>query len=813
VCVKATSPAGPPISADAGGTPSLLGDALLGQTLSHYRITEKIGAGGMGDVYRAHDEHLDREVAIKVLRPGTLTDERSRKQFHKEAMALSRLNHPNIATIFDFDTQQDIDFLVMEYIPGVSLGEKLTAGPLPEKEVVRLGILLAEGLVAAHEHGVVHRDMKPGNVRLSDSGGVKILDFGLAKLWKPTSDSSSTESNLDRWAISGTLAYMAPEQVCGEEIDGRTDIHATGLVLYEMTTGRPPFADVEISQLIGAILHRQPPPPSTLNPRLSPELVRIIGKCLEKEPENRYQSAKELGVDLRRLAHAADTGVSRTEASMEQTRRLMWPQRSLLALGTAVILILVVVAGVWWRRSMRESAQPAITASIAVLPFADLSAAHDQEYFSDGLAEEILNDLAKIPNLKVVARTSAFQFKAKNEDVRVIKQKLNVDNVLEGSVRREGARVRITAQLIKADDGFDLWSESYDRDLKDVLTMQDEIAKAVTSALKLRLLGGKTSTTAQTSRTTSPEAYQDFLQARYFEGRGDKGSQEKAMDYVNGAIQADPRYAAAYALRASLTVNSGAAGWTDYREAMEKGRRDVDKAIGLDPSLADGYRALSRIQALAELKCSAAEATLKRALDLAPGDAENLSWGAFLANCLGHEEEAVELVRKAGALDPLVAGQYRLLGQYLRNLGDYEQAQAALGKALDLNPHEVWIHETRGEVYLAQGRPQEALAEMEQETLTCFHDLGMALAYHALGKNRESDAALAGLVAQYGNSCAYQIAEAYAYRGEADRAFEWLSRAYRQHDGGLCLAKTDLLLKSLRDDPRYLTMLKSIILQ
>jgi len=283
---------------------------MIGQAISHYRIIEKIGAGGMGEVYRARDEHLDRDVAIKVLPPGTLGDESARKRFHKEALALSKLNHPNIATIHDFDTEQGVDFLVMEYIPGITLSDRLANRPLPEKEIINLGTQLAEGLSAAHERGVVHRDLKPGNLRLTDDGRLKILDFGLAKLRLPVTPSAATESMSETQGVAGTLLYMAPEQILGGEIDARTDIHAAGEVLYEMATGQQPFAQVERSQLIGAVLHKSPRPPTTLNPKLSPELQRTIGKCLEKEPENRYQSAKELAVDLRRLQTSALSAMS-----------------------------------------------------------------------------------------------------------------------------------------------------------------------------------------------------------------------------------------------------------------------------------------------------------------------------------------------------------------------------------------------------------------------------------------------------------------------------------------------------------------------
>ena len=363
-------------------------DSLVGQTLGHYRIAEKIGTGGMGEVYRARDEHLARDVAIKVLPPGTLANESARKHFRKEALILSQLNHPNIATVHDFDTQQGVDFLVMEYIPGITLSEKVAARPLAEKDVLRLGVELAEGLAAAHDHGVVHRDLKPSNLRITSDGRLKILDFGLAKLRLPATANATTESVSEIQAMAGTLPYMAPEQLLGGEIDARADLHAAGSVLYEMATGRHPFADAERSQLIGAILHRPPRPPAALNPGLSSELERIIRKCLEKEPENRYQSAKELSVDLRRLARDEEPGHFAVETST-LTRQQSSFARRLKPIAVVVGVVTVLLAAFWLARMKKAPDTPRITPSIAVLPFEDLSPEKDQEYFSDGLAEEL----------------------------------------------------------------------------------------------------------------------------------------------------------------------------------------------------------------------------------------------------------------------------------------------------------------------------------------------------------------------------------------------------------------------------------------
>jgi TolB-like protein/DNA-binding winged helix-turn-helix (wHTH) protein len=480
-------------------------------------------------------------------------------------------------------------------------------------------------------------------------------------------------------------------------------------------------------------------------------------------------------------------------------------------LAGSSLLALCLAGTVWWvarRASIR--AREVTTASIAVLPFNDLSPNHDQDYFSDGLTEELLNQLTKIPNLKVAGRRSALQFKGKNEDLRIIGQKLNVTNVLEGSIQREGSRIRIIAQLVKADDGFNLWSESYDNDLKDIFALQDNIARAVALALQLKLRAGGSSATVPPRGTTKIEAYEAFLHARYFAHMNDKNSQERALAYANSGIQLDPGYAPTYALRASIVVQAGGMLWMDPSVAAKKARGDAEKAIALDPNLADGYRVLSYIQAEPELNCREAEISLRRARELAPGDTDNLVRSGMLAMCQGRQEQAVELLQNALLLDPLRPLEYMNLAQNLRDLGRYEEAHATIGKALDLNPNQIMIHEILGEVYLAQGRPHEALAEMEKEPADWLRDLGKALAYNALGRRQESDEALARLISQHQNDCAYQIAQVYAYRGEADQAFAWLNRAYGQRDPGFEWFKTDLKLKSLREDPRYAQLLRKL---
>ena len=768
-------------------------------TLGHYKVLEKIGAGGMGEVFRARDHHLDRDVAIKLLPLGTLADESAHKRFRREALALSKINHPNIATIHDFDTQNGIDFLVMEYIPGVTLSELTT--PLPENEVIALGMQLAEGLSAAHEHGVIHRDLKPSNLRVTGDDRLKILDFGLAKLRLPAKATAPTASLSETQSVAGTLLYMAPEQLLGGPIDARTDIYGAGAVLYEIATGEQPFAGVEPSRVVAAILHDAPYPVLQRNPNSSRALASVIEKCLEKDPNGRYQSTLELVADLRRLQQG--TGAVGRLAQGRAAR-----YRALAILAICVILL----AGAAYFVSERMGRHPdAIQGlpSIAVLPFMDLSPEGDQKYFSDGLAEELLNNLTKLPGLRVAARTSAFQFRGKNEDLQVIGRRLNVACVLEGSVQRSENRVRISVHLIRIDAGQSLWSESYDRELKDIFAVEDDIAAAVTWALRPRLLG-QAQSPSPASRTTSPEAYEAFLQARSFFRSADTRLEPTAFEYIDRAIQFDPNYAPAYALRSVMNAESGLMGRRDLAVAMARSRSDAEKAVALDPNLAVAYRALSETQAMSNWDWQGAEASARKARELAPGDAEILWQSAYLAMAQGRLEEAAALTRQGIELDPLQPGSFSALGQILRDLGRNEEAHAAFQTGLKLSSNQVWTHEGNGEVYLAEGRFPEALAEMEREPEGAWRDFGEALAYHALQRRQDGDAALARLIAQHQNDAAFQIAQVYAYRGEKDQAFRWLDRARQQHDGGLGHLKADWLLKDLRKDPRYVRLLRDL---
>ena len=492
------------------------------------------------------------------------------------------------------------------------------------------------------------------------------------------------------------------------------------------------------------------------------------------------------------------------------------PSRTHYLLKFAIVPILTLVAVAvtaehfWFARST-STRSPVNASSIAVLPFADMSPAKDQEYFSDGLAEQLIHELAKVSGLKVVGRSSAFQFKGKNEDLREVGRKLGVGNVLEGSVRREGNHVRITAELIKADDGFQLWSQTYDREINDIFAVQDEIARAATQALQVKLLGSNGQPVASTLRSSNPQAYQAYLQANYFLGRGQsKEDLSKALAYTDTAINLDKTYAPAWALRASVQNRIAEIGLTDITEGFRQARSDAERSIALDPNSALGYLALARTQILYDWDWDAANTCLTKATVLEPGNAEAFRLRSYLSRQLGNLDEAIRLYEQAVALDPLRPDFHLGLGYLLYVAGRYDRAKAELQKALDLNPQAARVHFSLGKILIAEGKLQQALAEIEKEPGEWGKLTGQVMIYHALGREQDSNAALAGLIAKHHTDSAYQIAQVYAFRGEFDKSFEWLERAYKQRDPGLTQIKTDPLFKNLPQDRRYNELVKKM---
>jgi serine/threonine protein kinase/Tfp pilus assembly protein PilF len=791
---------------------------MIGHTVSRYTIVSKLGGGGMGVVYEAEDAELGRRVAIKFLPEKAGRSVHALDRFKREARAASALNHPHICTIHDIGVYEGKPFLVMERLRGETIKSAIERQALSIEQITSLGEQIADALDAAHRAGIVHRDLKPANLFVTERGEAKILDFGLAKM---ASGESAGDMTPDALTVAGgehltalgstigTVAYMSPEQARGEPVDARSDLFSLGVVLYQMATGRLPFPGASTAEFFAAILKENPILPSQLNAEIPPPLEQIILKLLEKDRAMRYQSAADMRADLQRLQRDTTlshvSGVSRVAASTSASHRrsgVMWA-----GVGT-LVLALAVATGLWIGRGPNNPVPASATQSIAVLPLVDLSAQQDQQYFADGLTEDLLNALAHNPQLRVAGRTSAFQFRNSHDDPREIGKRLNVVNLLEGSVRKTDNRVRITARLVNAADGFNLWSETYDREMNDIFAIQADIARSVADALRVTLLGGEQKKSA--ARGTKPPAYNAYLQGRYFRQLNTKESLEKALQYFEEAVALDPDYAPAWTGLALAYGSQASEGYSPVTEGYEKARKAVEHALKLDPNLGEAHAALAFIRRAYDWDWVGADVSARRALELEPGNGAMILGVARVASGLGRLDEALDLTRRAAMSDPLnVAIHYRL-ARYAYFLGRLDEAVASFTKVLELNPEYPAAHEDLALVYLAQSRQEAALAEMQQEKADLWRHYGFSLVYHAVGRHNEADATLSDFVKNYQHTAAFQIAEVYAVRGEVDRAFEWLERAYAQRDSGLSQLKGQPHFKRLERDPRYAALLEKM---
>jgi serine/threonine protein kinase/Tfp pilus assembly protein PilF len=786
---------------------------MIGLTVSRYTIVSKLGGGGMGVVYEAEDAELGRRVAIKFLPEKAGRSAHALDRFKREARAASALNHPHICTIHDIGVYEGRPFLVMERLRGETVKAAIERQALSIDKITSLGEQIADALDAAHRAGIVHRDLKPANLFVTERGEAKILDFGLAKMASGESASDLTPDALTvageqltaAGSTIGTVAYMSPEQARGEPVDARSDLFSLGVVLYQMATERLPFPGASTAELFAAILKENPILPSQLNAEIPPPLEQIILKLLEKDRAMRYQSAADMRADLQRLqrdatlSHVSGARVAASTSASHRRSGVIWA-----GVGT-IVLALAVATGLWIGRGSNNPGPASAIQSIAVLPLVDLSAQQDQQYFADGLTEDLLNALAHNPQLRVAGRTSAFQFRNSHDDQREIGKRLNVVHLLEGSVRKTDNRVRITARLVNAADGFNLWSETYDREMNDIFAIQADIAQSVADALRVTLLVGEQKKSAV--RGTKPPAYNAYLQGRYFRQLNTKESLEKALQYFEEAVTLDPDYAPAWTGLAFAYGSQASEGYSPVTEGYEKARKAVEHALTLDPNLGEAHAALAFIRRAYDWDWVGADVAARRALELEPGNGAMILGVARVASGLGRLDEALDLTRRAAMSDPLnVAIHYRL-ARYAHFLGRLDEAVASFTKVLELNPEYPAAHEDLALVYLAQSRPEAALAEMAQEKADLWRRYGFSLVYYAVGRHAEADATLSEFVKNYQQTAAFQIAEVYAVRGEVDRAFEWLERAYAQRDSGLSQIKRQPHLKRLERDPRYAAFL------
>jgi len=783
---------------------------MTGQTLGHYRILEKIGAGGMGDVYRARDQRLGRDVAVKVLPPSLVADASFRKRLRKEARALSKLNHPNIEILFELGSKDGVEYLVVEYVPGITLGARLAQGPLPEKEVARLGAQLANGLAAAHRQRVVHCDLKPDNLRITPDGRLKILDFGIAKSLRVTRETSkfdvSTDSTTWDQSPAGTLPYMAPEQLRSEPVDSRSDLYATGAVLYEMATGKRAFREGTSPQLTDAIFHQPVVPPRALNPRISPELERIILKCLQKEPENRYQSAAELEVDLRQLASPETTH------PVADVRRLpVWRRHPGVARGlVAVAAVLVVLAALWWWH--RHGTAPGQIQSVAVLPLENLSGDPQKDYFADGMTDLLIADLSQLSALRVISRTTMMQYKNTRKPLPQIARELHVDGVIEGSVLSSADHVRITAKLIQGATDKSLWAETYERDARDVLKLQSDVASDIADEIRIAVTPQERARLAS-APPVIPAANEAYFRGRYHLHKWTEQEVQQARKYFEQAVEIDPHFASAYA---GLADYYWATDELPAPVAMPKAKQYALKALQLDPSLAEAYTSLGAVRFLADWDWPEAERDFKRALELNPGDVEARRMYSTYLSAMGRSEEAVAQIRKALELDPLDTPTQITLGLAFYYAGQYDRAIEQCGQIRASEALSVGAHDCLGLSYLAKRMYASALAECQKAVDLAANEFDLAVdlaRVHALaGDQAAARKELNDLRARAKRSYVPPslFAQIYLALGEKTQGLAWLQTAYSDRDGYLARLKVDPAYDSVRSDPAFQDLLRRL---
>ena len=772
-----------------------------GSAISHYRVSERVGAGGMGIVYRAHDLRLDRDVALKVLPAGRFANETARSRFRTEALALGKLNHPHIGAVYDFDTQAGLDFLVLEFVPGITLARKLASGALPEAEAMSLGAQIAEALEEAHEHGIVHRDLKPGNVVVTPKGQAKVLDFGLAKLLQPADEQATTDDLSSGGAGAGTLPYMSPEQLRGQSADPRADIYAAGTMLYEMSTGRRPFTARLPTALAADIQVQKPIEPRRLNSRISLAFEQIILKCLEKDPAERYQSAKELLVDLRRAGRGPETHEPRTGGS-----RKRW---AAVAAGLAVALALGLYTAerrswLWFKGTRGKM-------TLAVLPFENLNHDPQEEYFCDGLTDEMINQSGRLmpQRLGVIARTSAMRYKGTQKRADEIGRELGATYLLETSVRREKGRVRIATQLIQARDQTTLWTETYEYDMAGVLALESDVTGRIASSLALQLLPQQRARPV----TTSAEAYDAYLKGRYHWNKGAAEELRKASQYFEQAVQIDPKFAAAYADLAGYYL---ATADLPPATAMAKAKEYAGKALALDDTLPQAHIALAGVRLYGDWDWAGARSEFERAVALNGNDAQaHRRYSNYLLVSKQFEAALAE-VRRAEEVDPLSLFTSVNVGWTFYYARQYDRAIEQCMKALDLDANSDGAHACLGWSYRAKGLRDEAVAELEKAVALAKREPsrleGLARAYAVFGRKPDARRILGELTdrAEQTNVPTYYFATIPAALGEEKETLVALDRAMSERDPYLVWLQVDDVFDPLRQDPQFQDLLRRV---
>ncbi len=777
-----------------------------GTTFAHrYDVIEEIGSGGMGKVFRAVDKTIDEEVALKVLNPDIAADEKMINRFRNELKMARRITHKNVCRMYDFSQEQGTQFIIMEYVPGEDLRSLIKRiGQFTMGKTILIAKQICEGLAEAHRLGIVHRDLKPQNIMIDREGNARIMDFGIARSLK--SRGLTKEDT-----VIGTPEYMSPEQVEGKEIDHRSDLYSLGAILFEMLTGRVPFqGDTPFSI---AIKHKSEPPPNPryINNQITENISRLILRCLEKDRQRRYQSAEELLTELNKI----EKGVPTTdkvlpEGGLRERKKFPWKKIALYA-GVPIMLALLIFAGL----SLFTGRQETIY-SIAVLPLKNLSGNLDQEYFADGMTEALISNLTQIKALqRVISSTSVMQYKDAQKPLPVIARELDVDGIVEGSILVSGQRVKINVRLIEARTDRNLWSKSYERDLSDILVLQNELARSVAEEIKIAVAPEEKALLAQ-AQTANPEAYQLYLKGRHFWNKRTEDGLYKALEHFEGAIEKDPDYALAYAGLADTYNMLGTYVFLPSLKAFPQAKEAALKALEIDETLTEAYVSLAYVKYLFDWDWFGAEADFNWAIGLNPSYATAHNYyGMFLKN-MGRFDEGLLEMAKAINLDPLSLPISTGIGYLLFQSGQYDQAIEQCKKVFEIDTTFPEAHRVMGLTYLKKSMYEDSVEELrkavEYSGGSALYSAELSLVYASAGNPEETQKILEELQERSKTKYVphYSYAVIYAALGDIDQAFFYLEKAFEEKSSMIAEIKVDPNLDSLRVDPRFSTILEKM---
>ncbi|UCG33671.1 MAG: protein kinase, partial [Phycisphaerales bacterium] len=793
-----------------------------GANLGPYEILSPLGAGGMGEVYRAKDTRLDREVAIKVLPEHLAKAPDALARFEREAKAVAALSHPNILAVHDVGTDQGVSFVVTELLEGETLRERLRVAALPWRKAVEIGVAIADGLAAAHTRRIVHRDVKPENIFLTRDGVVKILDFGLAHRAAAATpadlaDSPTITLETAPGTLLGTAAYMSPEQVRGEKTDARSDVFSLGCVLYEMVSESRAFARKTVAETLAAILKDEPPDIAETGQQIPPELDRLIRHCLEKKPEERFQSARDLAFDLRTIESDSRGLKTAPVAVAPRSQAALWVVVSCLTVVMlAVVLVAVNVGGLRERLFGRGGqAHADRIESLAVLPLVNVGGDPDTEYLCEEIPATIIDSLSQLPHLRVVPRSTVFRLAKRDSDHREIARELEVRAVLSGKVTRRGGRLSVRVALVDAIDQRQLWGERYDRTENDILAVEKDIASQISDTLRLRLTGEQRTELVR-SYTDNTQAYRAYKEARFWWNKRTQEGFRRAIELYDEAIRLDPNYALAYAGKADCYCLLG---WyfRPPREAAPKAKEAIDAALALDSELPEAYPPLGWVRAIYDWDWPGAERAFQRAIELNPRYATAHHWYGVYLTTMGRFEDATREMQRAHELDPGSLIINRDVAGVLYFRRQFNEAEEQLQRTLEMDSSFVQVYETLGATHLATQEYDKAIAEFQVMHRLAGHfprGAGLLGATYALAGQRDKAVEELRSLTELSSKGEYVPAIAFAYIHGAlvntNEAFEWMYKAVDEREASLPFLKVAPLFDAVRGDPRYDNLLRRI---